>query len=73
MIRMLLAAVVATLAAAAAPAAELGVPPHTFGGLDHVFLIIMENQTNADIFGNPNAPFINGYAKVANEATTTSP
>jgi phosphatidylinositol-3-phosphatase len=40
-----------------------------FGKLDHVFLIIMENQTNTDILGNANAPFINSYAKVANQAT----
>jgi hypothetical protein len=40
-----------------------------FRRLDHVFLIIMENQTNTDILGNPSAPFINAYAKVANQAT----
>ena len=52
-----------------ARAVELGVPPSGFGKLDHVFLIIMENETDADILGNPGAPFINGYAKVANDAT----
>ncbi|MBO0737554.1 MAG: phosphoesterase [Alphaproteobacteria bacterium] len=68
--KLLFAAAAATLAAATATsAAELGVPPNTFGTLDHVFLIIMENQTDTDILGNPNAPFINGYAKVANQAT----
>jgi hypothetical protein len=40
-----------------------------FGDLDHVFLIMMENQTNTDILGNVNAPFINAYAQVANQAT----
>ena len=40
-----------------------------FGKLDHVFLIIMENQTNTDILGNVSAPFINSYAKVANQGT----
>jgi hypothetical protein len=40
-----------------------------FGKLDHVFLIIMENQTNTDILGNISAPFINSYAKVANQGT----
>src|SRR6516162_9995428 len=57
------------LATGAAHAAELGSPQSTFGRLDHVFLIIMENQTNTDILGNPNAPFINAYTKVANQAT----
>jgi hypothetical protein len=34
-----------------------------------VFLIIMENQTNTGILGNQNAPFINAYARVANQGT----
>ena len=38
-------------------------PQAKFGELDHVFLIMMENQTNTDILGNPNAPFINQYAQ----------
>ena len=59
----------AALVNVAADAAELGVPSSRFGRLDHVFLIIMENQTNTDILGNPNAPFINSYAKIANQAT----
>jgi hypothetical protein len=41
----------------------------TFGRLDHVFLIIMENQTNTDIIGNANAPFINSYVASVNHAT----
>jgi hypothetical protein len=41
----------------------------TFGKLDHVFLIMMENQTDTDILGNPNAPFINAYKDIANQAT----
>jgi hypothetical protein len=48
---------------------ELKAPKGTFGNLDHVFLIMMENQTDTDILGNSNAPFINSYAKVANQAT----
>ena len=40
-----------------------------FGRLDHVFFIMMENQTDTDILGNPNAPFINAYAKTANRAS----
>ena len=53
----------------AVDAAELGRPQGTFGRLDHVFLIIMENETNTDILGSPNAPFINGYAQAVNQAT----
>ncbi len=44
-------------------------PQSNFGRLDHVFLIMMENQTNTDILGNPNAPFINAYAQSVNQAT----
>jgi phosphatidylinositol-3-phosphatase len=50
--------------AGAVHANELQVPGRTFEKLDHVFLIMMENQTSTDILGNPNAPFINEYAKV---------
>jgi hypothetical protein len=54
---------------AAAQAVEGDVPSSGFGKLDHVFLILMENETDTDILGNPNAPFINAYAKAANQAT----
>ena len=37
--------------------------------LDHAFVIMMENHSFAQIMGNANAPFINGYAKTANLAT----
>ena len=68
--RVLIALAAATaLASITARAAELGEPQGRFRQLDHVFLIIMENQTNTDILGNANAPFINAYAKVANQAT----
>ena len=50
-------------------AAEPEVAASAFGHLDHVFLIIMENETDTDILGNPNAPFINAFAKHANHAT----
>ena len=50
-------------------AADRNAPPSQFGTLDHVFLILMENETDTDIMGNPNAPFINAYAKEANRAT----
>lgn len=37
--------------------------------LDHVFLIMMENHSYSEVIGNPNAPFLNAYAKQANLAT----
>jgi hypothetical protein len=58
-----------TLVAATGQAAERGVPESRFGRLDHVFLIVMENRTDTDILGNANAPFINSYAKLVNQAT----
>ena len=66
-----LTAIAATpaLLCASAHAAEREPPRSGFGKLDHVFLIMMENQTDTDILGNPNAPFINAYARVANRAT----
>jgi hypothetical protein len=51
-------------ALAAGPAlAHEGIPR-----LDHVFVIVMENQYVGHIIGNPNAPFINSYASSANFA-----
>jgi hypothetical protein len=68
--RPVLALALATgLLAGSAQAAERDAQHGTFGRLDHVFLIIMENQSDTDILGNPNAPFINAYAHVANQAT----
>ena len=64
---LLAAAMVA--ASGTVSATEREEPRSRFGHLDHVFFIIMENQTDTDILGNPNAPFINAYAKVANRAT----
>ncbi len=49
-------------------AAEGKVPkgvPH----LDHVFVVMMENHGYGQILNNPNAPFINKYAKAANVGT----
>jgi phosphatidylinositol-3-phosphatase len=60
---------VMTLSNVTACAREGDVPQSQFGALDHVFLIIMENQTDTDILLNLNAPFINTYAHVANQAT----
>ncbi len=55
--------------AATVSAGEAQVPVSNFGYFDHVFLIMMENETNTDILGNVNSPFINAYAQVANQAT----
>ncbi len=67
--KLLVALAAATVVASVqVRAGEMGEPQSRFGKLDHVFLIIMENQTDTDILGNPNAPFINQYAKVANRA-----
>lgn len=63
----LAAAAMITLSATAAHAAEGQVPfgvPH----LDHVFVVVMENHGYNQILNNPNAPFINAYAKSANLA-----
>ncbi len=59
---------VITLLASTMFAGEGPVPrgiPH----LDHVFVIMMENHGYSQIVNNPNAPFINKYAKAANSAT----
>ncbi|HTY84333.1 MAG TPA: alkaline phosphatase family protein [Silvibacterium sp.] len=59
---------VAALLCGAAFSQEGEVPkgiPH----LDHVFLIMMENHGYSQILNNPNAPFINKYARSANLAT----
>ena len=59
----------AALSSGIADANELAASKAKFVKFDHVFVIMMENQTNTDILGNPNAPFINGYANIANHAT----
>jgi hypothetical protein len=61
---MALFAAFATSAFAQQGAVPTGVP-----SLDHVFVIVMENHGYSEIIGNPNAPFINKYAKTANLAT----
>jgi hypothetical protein len=63
------AAAATVLVSVTAGAAENKSPESKFGRLDHVFLIMMENQTNTDILGNPNATFINAYAQRVNQAT----
>jgi hypothetical protein len=49
-------------------AAEGGVPQGV-PRLEHVFVVMMENHGFSQIINNPNAPFINKYAKTANLGT----
>jgi phosphatidylinositol-3-phosphatase len=60
---LLVIACVSTMFAAEGPVPR-GVPR-----LNHVFLIMMENHGYGQILNNPNAPFINQWAKSANLAT----
>jgi len=48
--------------------AQEGAVPKGIPHLDHVFVIMMENHGYGEIIDNPNAPFINKYAKKANLA-----
>jgi len=63
----LVLALLATFAAAGL--AQEGAVPKGVPSLDHVFLIMMENHGYSEILHNPNARFINQYAKTANLAT----
>lgn len=49
--------------------ANEGQVPAAIAPLNHVFLIMMENHGYSQILNNPNAPFINHYARAANLAT----
>src|ERR1700688_2898306 len=49
--------------------AQQGPVPKGVTPLDHVFLIMMEYHGYSEILNNPNAPFVNQYAKQANLAT----
>lgn len=49
--------------------AQQGPVPKGIPRLDHVFVIMMENHGYSEILNNPNAKFINQYAKSANLAT----
>jgi len=49
--------------------AQQGPVPKGIPHLDHVFLIMMENHGYREILNNPNAKFINRYARAANLAT----
>jgi hypothetical protein len=57
-------------AVVAAPvyAVEGSTPVSGVEKLDHVFVIMMENHGYHQIIGNPNAPFINKFAKNSNLA-----
>ena len=48
--------------------AQEGAVPKGIPHLDHVFVIMMENHGYGEILDNPNAPFINQYARNANLA-----
>lgn len=67
--RALLASIAAAAFAVGTAYADDDNRPGQVPHLDHVFLIMMENQTNTDILGNPNTPFINHYVTIANQAT----
>lgn len=49
--------------------AQEGAVPSGIPHLDHVFVIMMENHGYNEVINNPNAQFINKYAKSANLAT----
>jgi len=67
---MVMAAAIAATLGSAAQAAGPTVPRSDFGPLDHVFVIVMENEDTATILGNTTyAPFINTYASQVNQAT----
>jgi len=59
----------AVMALAGTMLAAEGSVPRGVPRLDHVFVIMMENHGYSQIINNPNAPFINKYAKVTNAAT----
>lgn len=67
-IKALFAALLA-VALSCAAFAQVGPVPKGIPHLDHVFVIMMENHGYSQILNNPNAPFLNSYAKSANLAT----
>src|SRR5215472_14267043 len=64
-IKAAIQAALATVLVGSAFGAE-GPVPKGISELDHVFFIMMENHGYTQIFGNPNAPFINQLAHTAN-------
>jgi hypothetical protein len=67
--RLSLALILATMTLASTVLSSEGPVPHGVPPLAHVYVIMMENHGYSQIMGNPNAPFINQYAKSANLAT----
>ncbi len=67
-IKTVIQAALATALVSSAFAAE-GPVPKGIPELDHVFFIMMENHGYSQIYGNPNAPFINQLAHTANFST----
>ncbi len=65
----LVPAIVLLAVCAAAAFAQEGPVPKGIPHLDHVFVIVMENHGFNEVIGNPNAKFINQYARSANLAT----
>jgi phospholipase C len=63
----LVLAIASSLLAGPAGAEQDGIP-----ALDHVFVIVLENQNIDQIIGNSNAPFINHLASTYNIATNYS-
>ena len=57
------------VALASAAFGQQGAVPSGIPHLDHVFVIMMENHGYREILNNPNAKFINQYARAANMAT----
>jgi phosphatidylinositol-3-phosphatase len=68
-VKKIVLAVALLLAFATSAFAQEGAIPKGVPHLDHVFLIMMENHGYREILNNPNAHFINQYAKTANLAT----
>jgi len=67
---LVMAAMAASTFAAAAQADNANEHAAHIGPLDHVFVIVMENEDVSTILGNTTyAPFINAYASEVNQAT----
>src|SRR5579863_10564779 len=67
-IKIVLLGMLGVATAVSALAAE-GPPPTGMPHLDHVFVIMMENHGYSQIVNNPNVPYINELANLANTAT----
>lgn len=61
-------AIVAGLPAVGAVHAAEGPVPAGIPHLDHVFVIMMENHSYSQVLNNPNTPYINQLAGIANTA-----